>query len=154
MLARDASGAARVGTGIAARDETNTSRLIAQGVVRDGGGALRVFFNSMSAGASPAEVTGLVSSTGNPPVTTSASTASASGGIGPFTYAWSGTGGWTINSPAAATTSFTSPGVAPGDQANGDFSCIVTDASGATAQTNFVLATVTNLGGGGGELIP
>lgn len=36
-------------------------------------------------------------------------TASASGGIGPYTYSWTATSGWNINSPGSQTTSFNCP---------------------------------------------
>lgn len=154
MRVRDQTNAIRTVTAIAVRDAANTLRSATQGVVRDAAGALRVFFSALSATASPNNVVGYASTNSSDPITTNSATATPAGGTAPFTYAWSGTAGWTITSPASASTAFTSPPVSPGDVANGDFTCTITDASGAVATTNPVSANVVNLGGGGGEITP
>jgi hypothetical protein len=64
----------------------------------------KVFFSALSVVASPTSVSGSRPTAG--PVTTGSTTATASGGIGPFTYAWTDTGNATITSPSSATTTF------------------------------------------------
>ncbi len=145
MLAvRDSGAALRALAGVSMRDAGATLRMITSASIRDSGGVLRTIFSAMSASVAPAEVFGVVDSAGLPTVTTSSATASPSGGTAPYNYAWSGPGGWTINSPAAGTTSFSKAGVAPGTEETESFTCTVTDASGATAQA-VLQATVRNI---------
>lgn len=68
---------------------------------------------------------------------TGASTVTASGGTGPYTYAWrwsSGGTGITINTPIAASTNFTAAGMAANAALSGVAQCTVTDVFGQTAQ--------------------
>lgn len=66
-------------------------------------------------------------------VTTASTTATPSGGIGPFSYAWARLSGFgTANSPAMATTTFTET-VALEEFKSGVFRVTVTDSTGATA---------------------
>jgi len=73
--------------------------------------------------------------TGNNPSwgeTTRAAVANVTGGLAPFTYAWTIlTGSATINSPTSASTTFTKPGFTDGEQITARVT--VTDAQGSTA---------------------
>jgi hypothetical protein len=75
-------------------------------------------------------------------IATSSAIATVSGGTAPFTYAWSQVGSspytWTIGSPAAATSNFTGNAIGKGEDAEADFKCTVTDATGLqrSAQTH------------------
>lgn len=63
-------------------------------------------------------------------------TAMPSGGLGPFTYAWTKTSGTTatITSPTAATTSFAKTSIPPGSTLySATFQCLCTDSTGQTA---------------------
>ena len=77
-----------------------------------------------------------------PPQETGDCTAMVSGGVSPYTYAWSqtsGDGGITISAPTANITQFeANPG--PGDQLTGYFICTVTDHVGTIAVSNSVTA--------------
>lgn len=151
--ARGAGNILQTIKGISYRDAGNVLRTAVSGVVRDGGNVLRTLFNALTASASPADVSGTVSSSSAVTATTESATASPGGGTSPFSYAWSvvSGAGWTIGTPAAASTSFKSPAINPGDYAEATFKCTVTDASGAIAETNIVTATATNIGGYSGE---
>ena len=93
--------------------------------------------------------------------TTVAVTVTVTGGIAPYSYAWShvsGDTGVVVDSPSAATTTFTAT---PGLNATKSAikRCTVTDSTSGTALTKSidVTATVTdntNFGGGGGGLNP
>lgn len=153
------AAAALVGIkGIAVRDAANVLRSSPAAVIRDAGNVLRSFFSALAASASPTSVSGAVSSSTAASVTTDATTATPSAGTSPYTYAWAAADGntWTINTPTAAKTSFTSPAIAPGVTISAFFRCTVTDAGGATTVTNNVEASATNLGseGGGGTITP
>jgi hypothetical protein len=70
-------------------------------------------------------------------------TVSASGGSGSYTYAWTWSAGGanlTINSPSAATTSFTGSGMVNGTNYSGTAQCIVTDGYGQTATVTVSVA--------------
>lgn len=114
------------------------------------GGTLRtvaVFADPLTVTVSPTEVYGVQGSNSPVSVTTNQTTASPVGGLAPYTYAWSRTGGseGTVNSPTMATTSFTN--VMGFGTVNADFTVTVTDAGGATASAT-VAATFENVGGG------
>lgn len=155
---RNAAGALVAIKGISVRDASNVLRAAPAAVIRDAGNVLRSFFTSITAAASPNVVSGAVSSSTAAAATTDNTKATPTGGIAPFNYLWSaisGTG-WTIGSATAATTSFTSPAVAAGSTVVATFSCKITDSSGATAVTDIVEASVTNLGSesSGGQVQP
>lgn len=88
------------------------------------------------------------------PMTTASCTAVPTGGLAPFTYNWttlsqSGLTGFTINSPSAATTTFTA-GVTAGVGHTGTATvrCTATDALGTTASADLDL-TFSEISGGG-----
>lgn len=73
------------------------------------------------------------SRTGAGLVTTTAATATPTGGLAPYTYAWVNIGGvGSPNTPASATTTFSAT-LGSGDDTFGDFQCTVTDSLGTTA---------------------
>ncbi|MDR7101530.1 hypothetical protein [Croceicoccus sp. BE223] len=78
-------------------------------------------------------------------LTSEAVTAVAVGGTGPYSYAWTKLSGGaiTINSPAAATTTFTAASMGIGESRTAYFLCTVTDAATDTVTT--VTVTVTFL---------
>ena len=87
----------------------------------------------VSASISPSSL----SATGaNAEVVTAYTTVTASGGITPYTYAWSwaaGGSGITIDFPAADSTNFYTTALAPGGTDSGTAQCVVTDSLGQTA---------------------
>lgn len=125
-------------TGLAV-DETRSGQ--AKCTVTDNGAVVRTITVSvtikristaLSATVSPATLTkvGTVSS-----LSTVSTTVTASQGTPGYTYAWtwlSGGTGITINSPSAATTSFSSTGLALEETRSGTARCTVTDSAGAT----------------------
>jgi hypothetical protein len=141
------------------RDAASDLKEVVRGRVRNAPGQLKTFFSSIAAPggatAEPVSVIGYASSAGARQIDTNPATASASGGVAPFTYAWElvDAAGWTINSPAAASTSFKSPAVNAYESSDGSFRCKITDATGAESYTNDVFANVSNLGDAGG-LVP
>lgn len=87
--------------------------------------------SGLSVVASPSSVSKTISSSdgASHSVTSPPSTATASGGTGPYTYAWTfldGDAGITINSPAAAATSFTAT-LGPDGFKSADFRVTATD---------------------------
>jgi hypothetical protein len=63
------------------------------------------------------------------------STATPVGGLGPYTYAWSYLSGtaMTVTGASAATATFTSPALDPGQSVFAHYRCTCTDSSGQTA---------------------
>lgn len=102
----------------------------------------KVWFSALSASAAPDFVSGTA---GVPTVVTSPSTATPSGGIGPFTYAWAFLSGGAITavSPTSATTVFQGTGMASPETRTSFFECTITDTgTGLSAVTNTVEAEV------------
>lgn len=89
----------------------------------------------------------IAKSAGVPPpnpktITTDATTANATGGTGPYTYAWSflsGGTGITINSPTAASTTFSGTNVFDGTTLWATVLVTVTDSLAATAENTMVV---------------
>lgn len=83
-------------------------------------------------------------------VTTGTCTVTVTGGVGPFTYAWtivSGDPSFTPNSPTSASTTFTGTTTDPGVPTFATYKCVVTDtATGLTSDTsNTVFCEVIGL---------
>ena len=103
-------------------------------------GAWQQAFASLSASISDPAPYG--SRTNSATVPTSATTVSALGGVGPFTYAWSRSAlasatGCAVSNASAAAVSFTFAGVASSDTGTATWTCTVTDTTtGATASVN------------------
>lgn len=101
------------------------------------GGSLRTivqFADPLSVNITPTTISGAVIGSGTQPVTTDAATATPTGGLGPFTYAWTVIAGApiTINNSTSASTTATKS-VGPGDSETGTLQVTVTDAIGQTA---------------------
>lgn len=73
-------------------------------------------------------------------ITSSAATASASGGAGGYSYAWTyvSDDSYTINSPTSATTTFSTTLIG-GQTKSGTYRCTVTDAASATGYADIVV---------------
>ena len=81
------------------------------------------------------------------PITTGATTVTASGGGGSYTYRWtwqSGGGSISINSPNSSSTNFTGSGLSPNQTATGTALCTVTDQYGQTATTTCSVSITYN----------
>lgn len=141
MLAvRDPSGRRTI-AGIRMRDAGNVLRTVALARIRDAAGTLRTFYSALSATASPTFCSGVGDSPSAIDVTTQATTATPAGGVAPYTYAWSRTGGDTdVNAlgPTAQTTGFQVSNINPSEEKEATFICTITDAAGSTAVTNAV----------------
>lgn len=90
---------------------------------------------AFSVAASPPVVSAYGSSGAAANLTTSSTTVTPTGGVAPYTYAWTQVGTppytWVIGSAAAATTNFTCNSLGVGNSTSEDFLCTVTDAVGA-----------------------
>lgn len=92
----------------------------------------KLVFSSLSVAATPDSVSG--SRTGAGLVTSDATSAVASGGVGPYSYAWSQVSGdpMTITAPTSSSTAFSAE-VAAAEVLNAVMRVTASDASGATA---------------------
>jgi hypothetical protein len=121
---------------------------IASGAVRTATG-LKSFFASMTAAAAPTSHTGFGNSSSPVDISTAAASVTITGGVAPFEYLWersdANPGDWAIVNDEAAATAFTAEAVDPGTTAEAEFKCTVTDATGATAETNVIARSARNL---------
>lgn len=114
-------------------------------VVFDAAGAA----GSLAVSISPDPVNGAQANGTTVAVTTDTATANPSGGVAPYSYAWSlvvnDGGTWQILSPNEQATPFKHTGVAPGATRTATFKCIATDARGRTGEAQ-VTAFAKNYG--------
>lgn len=106
---------------------------------------------------SPTYVTGYYSGGGASDVTTGAVLAAGTGGVAPYTYAWTQVGAtpytWTADAPTAASTTFTADSLPEGVSDVAAFRVTVTDAAGGTGSADISAAAINNTpyyGGFGG----
>ena len=102
------------------------------------------FAPAFSASVSVPEVYGVSTAPGGGFVTTNSVTVTPSGGLAPYTYAWSLVSGAsaTAQSPTFATTTFRA-NVGPSDSVVSTFACLVTDSLGQNSAPT-VFATFSN----------
>lgn len=123
------------------RDGGNVARDIEEIRVRDSNNISRIVFSTavpLSAGASPDPVSGITAGTGT--ATTDSTTVTATGGVPPYTYAWTvltydNAISPTIGSPSSNVTDFTQTNIGPAESYTAQFQCLVTDDDG-----NFIAA--------------
>ncbi len=124
------------------RDETNTEREISEAWVRDTTNTPRLAWNpsgsaSLAVALDNTSLSGFSVGTGT--ATTDPCVATATGGVGPYTYAWNLVS-WTLtdtppsaNSPVAASSTFTQTGIAPLTTESAVWTCTATDSLSNTA---------------------
>lgn len=136
---------------ISVRDAGNVLATVSSARIRDASNALKSFFGGFSAEASPDARNGFGNNSAAIDITLSPFTATPVGGAAPYTYAWeevSSDSTWTITAPTSAETGFIAQDVSANSSTGAIFKCVVTDTTGAEAETNEVQLTAFNLGGG------
>lgn len=121
------------------RDGANTPRDLTELRVRDSNNVSRIIFSTASplnASASPPDVFGYDVGAGT--ATTNDTTVTPTGGVPGYTYLWT-VGTYSglvpiINSPTAATSTFTQSGLSSGEYNFATFICTVTDSNGSTVE--------------------
>jgi len=131
MKVRDAGGVLRTITRCRVRDG-QTLRNIIRMKVMDGDSNLQTvatFAQPLTLNANGVGASGFDS------VQTGSSTATPSGGLGPYSYSWTKVSGTTMTLSGAntATAGFTSPTLSPGQIVEAVYRCTCTDSSGQTA---------------------
>jgi hypothetical protein len=147
IILRDNTGVARTISKVVVRDGSNTARTLVQISIRDQFGTPHAVLSAMTAGVSAEYAYGTAYSTGGQRATTDPITAIPDGGVAPYTYAWTQTGGdagWSALYPSNGSTSFRSPVLSSGATSGATFACSVTDSAGATATTSTVFVTGSN----------
>jgi hypothetical protein len=142
---RDAGGALRTAGTIRQRDAVNVLKLIYSAA---GGGSFVVAAAPLAAFGARAG--------GGTTVTSEQVVATVTGGLAPYSYAWSvisaPSGTWTIQSPVSDRTSFVCAGVPDNDSYVANFKCTVTDSRGIAQDSATVEVTCSNYGDLGGIL--
>ncbi len=142
---RDTSGTLRTLNRLRARDEGGNLRTIQTVKVRDTTGSLRIVFQYLKVALSAYAWNKQFNSP--PPHSQDAAiSVSTTGGTGPFAYAWSSDSpnGTYANTPSASSTTFNGS-VAPGDNAQAEWVCTVTDGTGASATSPVCLITINGV---------
>lgn len=133
---------------ISVRNAANALKAVSAGHLRNTANILKDMANigGMTVTADPANVSGYGNSHGSIAISTNPTTASAVGGSGPFTYAWTTGGATSAVSPTSATTIFRALNVSPGDHVDDTATCTVTPTVGSPAISNTVFITLDNYG--------
>lgn len=130
-LVVDSGGTTRLTKRWLAVDSGGVTRLAKRVLIVDAGSVTRLIFaNQVNAVATPSFETR--SALGPATLTTGVTTCSATGGISPYTFAWSWQSGGAsivITSPSTASTAF-SASISPGSDFTGTAQCTVTDTLG------------------------
>lgn len=135
-----------------------TTRAVARAWLRDNG-ALKQFFASMdsqSGGStnspsgitvSPTGATGFANSAGTTMARSNTVTVTVTGGVAPYTFAWTYVSGdvVTCNAPTAAATTFSAT-LSASESRYAEWKCRVTDAAGVVADSATVPVTLQNIG--------
>jgi hypothetical protein len=89
-------------------------------------------------------------------ISTGSVTATASGGQGPYGFAWTKVSGGAITAVSAGSsaTTFRATGLGTGESRTATFKCTVTDTNGATTDTANVTVTITNTASTGATYTP
>lgn len=147
----DATGALRTIKRLSIKDQTGAVRVLKKLNIKDAGGVLRPVFSGVTVGVSPSFITG--GDTSGSPIditTTGSTTATPTGGVPPYTYAWAitdaSTPNWYVNAPGSATTAATCQFVVPGGFETANIHCTVTDSIGTIAASGDVACSVSNFG--------
>lgn len=147
----DAGGVLRTVTVMKVADAGGEIRTIRTAKVMDSGSTLRTvatFASAMTVAISPSAVFGFGFGAGSALSTTDPVTATPTGGLAPYTYAWTRlSGDGEAMSPTLATTTFRDD-VPEGETTEGTFRVTVTDSAAQTATAD-VTASFTNSYSGG-----
>ncbi len=142
LRVRDSGGTLRTITQLRMRDAGGVLRTITKIRARDAGGVLRIVYDPSGASsltATPNFTTRTGTTFGTGTATTNQVIVTASGGTGPYTYAWTRivsdhpTNNPTAAAPTSATTGFTQTNIGVTESYTATFRCTVTDNLSATA---------------------
>lgn len=130
----------------------SVDRNIQEGRIIGPDGVDRVFFLSLGAGGglpgisvTPTVVDGTDAASRSTRVTSATATVTVSGGVAPYTYAWTGVGDpMTATAPSSAASAFYAT-LNPQDEKTATWTCTVTDAAGFTGSV-FVDVDLRNIG--------
>lgn len=148
---RDPSNASKSLKAVALRDAAAASRPVAKIRIRDADNVLEIIGGGtfgFSATAAPDTFSANGSSSSPIQVTTAVATVTVTGGRAPYTYLWTAPDpNWEATDPTSRISAFSSGALDPGDTSETDFTCTVTDADGATTDSNAVHVHGRNRGG-------
>lgn len=137
---RDTGGTLRTAARISIRDDGGLLRTARRIRVRDVSNVLRTVWESVSATLSTTAI--YESQPTSTVVSTTSCTAAMVGGTAPYTYLWHAADynydGINPSTPASASTTFRRSGCIASESYVGDFFCTITDAMGATVDTEMV----------------